>query len=105
MDSEVYSLAIECLSTTGQTVKGVTRVVLVNERGQRVLDSLVRPVELPGEEKYVAKAGIKVQLLELAKARGPAIGDVTAAINYIIRDKKLVAYHLPLKMADLGMLG
>ena len=63
------------------------------------------PRELPAEEKYIAKDGIKAQLLKLAKARGPKSAEIIEAINYIIRDKKLVGYHLPMKMADFGMIG
>jgi hypothetical protein len=34
-------------------------MVLVNEHGHRVIDTLVCPRELPENEKYVAKDGIK----------------------------------------------
>lgn len=60
LDSSAYSLAVETVATTGTTIRGITRIVLVNDNGSRVIDTLVCPKELPENEKYVAKDGIKL---------------------------------------------
>lgn len=105
MDSSAYSIAIETVATTGLTYKAVTRVVLLNDKGQRTLDTLVCPVKLKEPEKYVLKDGLKSQLFKLAQTRGPSITEVIKVMNHIIKDKKLVGYHLPMKLADIGIIG
>jgi hypothetical protein len=60
LDSSAYSLSVENIATTGTTIRGITRIVLVNENGSRVIDTLVCPKDLPEGEKYVAKDGIKL---------------------------------------------
>lgn len=70
-----------------------------------MIDTLVCPRDLPDNEKYVAKDGIKSQLLKFGKSRGPKLTEVLEVINFIIQDKKLVGYHLPMKLSDIGMIG
>ena len=40
---EAFSLAVECISTTNSQKKIVSRIVLVSDSGQRILDTLVAP--------------------------------------------------------------
>jgi len=78
----------------------VFRVVLVNERGERVLDTLVKP-----QFKDIAmKGGLRQDLHRIAKAKGESIETVRARVLDLIKGKKVVGYHLPQKLADFGIL-
>lgn len=87
-------LSFSCETHTapnGHQSKNIARVVIVNERGERVLDTFIKP-QL---DEIVVKTGIKSQLYKLSKLRGEPIEVVRERVFEIIRGKKLVGYHLP----------
>ena len=40
---------------------------------------------------------------KLAAEKGPKLYDVLQLVAFLIRGKKLMGYHLPMKLADIGM--
>jgi hypothetical protein len=93
-----YSLNIETLATTCAIKKGVPRITLVDDKGNRVLDTLVKP-ELLGEgEKHIVKEGLKCKIFELAQDQGAKLELVLEVIKFLIKGKPLISYHLPLKL-------
>lgn len=58
---EAISFSVET-HTAMHNSKNVARVVLVNERGERILDTLVAPQK----EEVALKAGLKSQLFKLS---------------------------------------
>ena len=95
---------IETLATSNPLKKGVPRVVLVDDQGNRVLDTLVKPQTLLQGEKYVVKEGLKTKLCQLATEKGPSLESVIQVIKFLVRDKPLCGYHLPMKLVDLGLM-
>ena len=95
---------IETLATSNPLKKGVPRIVLVDDQGNRVLDTLVKPEVLGAKEKYVIKEGLKTKLCQLATEKGPSLETVVKVIKFLVRDKPLCGYHLPIKLADLGLM-
>ena len=79
----------------------MARVVIVNEHGQRVLDTYIKPQQ----EDLAVKPGIKSQLFKFSKCRAETIEVVRERVTKIIRGKHLVGYHLPQKMTDFGLFG
>lgn len=80
--------------------KNVFRVTLVNEEGERVLDTLVAP-----QVKDVSvKGGTKQALLKYAELKAESYDSVKQRVLSLIQGKSLVAYHLAQKMSDLGLL-
>ena len=71
--------------------KNIARVVIVNELGQRVLDTYIKPQT----EDLSVKQGIKSQLFKFSKVRGETLDVVRERVFKIIKGKKLVGYHLP----------
>lgn len=65
-----------------------------------MFDTLVKP------ENHLAqvKAGLKQQLYDLSIQRGPTLKEVKDYVIYALKGKKLVGYHLPQKLADLGLI-
>jgi hypothetical protein len=80
--------------------KNVFRVVLVNEQGERVLDTLVAPQV----SDVACKGGTKTALLNYAQLKAEKLEVVRSRVIELVRGKSLVGYHLPQKMADLGLL-
>ena len=76
------------------------RVVLVNEQGERVLDTLVRPQF----EDLMLKPGLRRQIQDRAKLDGESIESVRKRVLSLVSGKKLVGYHLPQRLADFGIL-
>ena len=75
-------------------------MVLVNEKGERVLDTLIRPQY----QELSLKGGLRQDLNRIAKAKAESIDDVRARVLELIKGKKVVGYHLPQKLADFGIL-
>ena len=69
--SEVLGFSIETHTTPGGS-KNVARVVIVNEHGQRVLDTYIKPQF----SECHTKQGIKSSLFLLAKTKGEPIKDL-----------------------------
>lgn len=79
--------------------KNITRIVIVNERGERLLDTLVAP-----QEKNVpVKGGTKMALFKYSEARAESLEKVMKRVRQLVKGKFLVAYHLPMKVADLKL--
>ena len=78
----------------------MARVVLVSEKGERLLDTLVKPQT----EEVAIKSGIKTQLFKLSKEKGAPIEIVREYVVHLISGKQVIGYHLPQKMADFGLL-
>jgi hypothetical protein len=71
------------------------RVVLVNDRGEIVLDTMIR---VEDSMMVMVKPGKKTAILEDAKARGPAPDLVRRKVLELIAGKKLVGYGLKAKL-------
>ena len=97
-DAEVLGFSVET-HTTPQGQKNIARCVIVNEAGERVLDTFIKPQD----ENLAVKQGIKSQLFKFSKVRAETLEAVRERVFRIIRGKKLVGYHLPQKMADFGL--
>ena len=69
-------------------------MVIVNERGERVLDTFIKPQT----DELAVKSGVKNQLFKFSKMRAEELDVVRERVFKIIRGKKLVGYHLPQKM-------
>ena len=89
-DSDVLSLSIET-HTAAHNKKNVARVVIVNDKGQRVLDTLVKP-QLTD---IALKPGVKSQMYKLSEMRAEHVEVVRERVLGLIKGKKLVGYHLP----------
>lgn len=76
------------------------RVVLVNEKGQRVLDTLIKPQY----QDLALKGGMRQDLHRISKAKAETIDTVRERVLDLIKGKKVVGYHLPQKLADFGIL-
>lgn len=74
--------------------------MLVNEKCERVIDTLVAPQV----EDVACKGGMKQALLKYAELKAESYDTVKARIMNLVDGKSIVAYHLPQKMSDLGML-
>jgi len=72
--------------------------VVVNEAGECVIDTFIKPQR----DDLAVKPGIKSQLFKFSKCRAEPLGVVRDRILRIIKGKHLVGYHLPQKMADFG---
>ena len=102
-NNSAYSLALETCTSSCPYIKGINRVVLVDQVGRRVFDTLVKMQELPKGEKYMIKDGLKKNMVEFANDQAPELSLVVKVLNHLISDKVLVGYHLPLKLNDLGV--
>lgn len=96
---EAVSFSVETHSGLANA-RNIARVVLVNEQGERILDTLI----LPQIEDVALKAGLKNQLFKLSKEKGAPIEVVREYVSNIIKGKALIGYHLPQKMSDFGLL-
>ena len=103
LEDEAYSLSLESLQISDEKSKCIYRVVLVNQHGDRILDSLIKPT-LSEEVIMKNKDQLKRKLLSLALDVGPNIEDVKQVILHLIANKKLVGYHLIMKLTDLGLI-
>lgn len=66
LKSIAYSLNIETVACSNNQKKGVPRVCLVDDLGNRVIDTLVSPQPLADGEKYIVKEGLKQKIFDLA---------------------------------------
>lgn len=73
---------------------------MVNEKGQRVLDTLIKPQY----QDLALKGGLRHDLHRIAKAKAESIEIVRERVLDLIKGKKVVGYHLPQKLADFGIL-
>lgn len=75
------------------------RVVLLNEEGERVLDTLIKI-----EDTLVhVKQGLKQDLLNLSKAKGPELKSVQQKVVELMKGRTIVGYHIELKLNNLGI--
>ncbi len=78
----------------------IGRVVLVNEKGQRVLDTMIKPQH----QELNLKQGLRQTLNAIAEKKAEPIDKVRQRVLQLIKGKKVVGYHLPQKLADFGIL-
>lgn len=52
----------------------------------------------------VTKEGLKTQLMKLGEEKGPPLEILRELITDLIKDKKVVGYHLPMKLTDIGIM-
>jgi len=102
--SKILALACET-QTLGNPIatyngKNLFRVCLVNEQGERVLDTLVKPQVA----EVAVKGGTKQALMKYAELKAESYEAVRERVLKLIEGRSLVAYHLPQKMSDLGIL-
>ena len=95
----MLSLSLET-HTAAHNKKNIARVVIVNDKGQRVLDTLVKPQTT----EIALKPGVKTQMLKLSELRAEHVDVVRERVLSLIKGKKVVGYHLPQKIADLGLM-
>ena len=43
-------------------------------------------------------------MVELAMVKGPSLTQVQQALVHLMKDKKIAAYHLPVRLADVGIV-
>ena len=58
-NNSAYSLALETCTSSCPYIKGINRVVLVDQLGRRIIDTMVKMQELPKGEKYAIREGLK----------------------------------------------
>lgn len=73
----------------------------MNERGERVLDTLVKV----DDSMIAVKSGLRTHLKNLGKAKGPTLEKVRAKVLEMIRGRVVIGYHIYLKLTDLGVWG
>jgi hypothetical protein len=100
---KALSLGIEVYTTSNPRFKGIARVCLVDIEGNRVLDTFVAPIPLQDDESILIKDQQKLALLCYATYHGPTFAQVLSVVKQLIKNRHLVAYHLPLKLGDLGI--
>lgn len=62
-DTKIFALGVEQQPTSdAKFTKYLNRVVLINERGDRILDTLVKPIKQLDGCKIMAKNGIKTKI-------------------------------------------
>jgi hypothetical protein len=105
---EAYSLQVETVTSSTAIKRVITRVCLVTETGDRVLDTLVQPpshhLTEDGKCDLIFKEQIKTKLLQLAADCGPSITQVTKSLVKLMEGKKIVGYHLPIILKDVGIV-
>jgi hypothetical protein len=104
-ENTAFSLNIETLASSNPIKKGVPRLCLVDDKGNRVIDTLVQPTELAKGEKHIMKEGLKQKIFELAKESGPELELVLQAVKFLIKGKPLIGYHMPQILQNLGLMG
>lgn len=102
VDSKVFALGIEQQPTSDTRYKYLNRVVLINERGDRVLDTLVKPSKIVEGFRVTTKEGIKTKIFQLAADIAPSLETVAEIIANIVKDKPFVGYHQAAKLSDMG---
>ena len=107
---DAYSIHVETVTSHEAVKRVTTRVVCVADTGERVLDTLVSPPSAlvdpkTGLAKLKFKDQIKSKMVELANSKGPNITQVQRALVHIMKGKKIAAYHLPVRLADIGIVG
>lgn len=107
---EAYSLHVETVTSNTAWKRVITRVVLVTENGDRVLDTLVSPPTMlkdcstAAKQRLVFKDQVKTKMVALASEVGPQISDITKVLVKLLEGKKVVAYHLPIRLQDVGIV-
>ena len=100
VDCDYLAMSVETHTLTHDRLpnsKNIARVVIVNEDGERVLDTLVAP-----QTKDVAvKGGHRQAVFKFAEAKAETFETVREKVVQLIQGKKLVAYHLGMKCSDL----
>lgn len=95
----MLSLQIETYQRNDK-LKFPSRVVVKNELGERVLDTLVKADD-PELQIGLDKQSVKDYSVE----RGPTMEQVRTYLSEVFRGRSLVGYHIEMQLADLGMAG
>lgn len=74
---------------------------MVNERGERILDTLVQPQY--GLHEISVGKGLKETVVKFAEHRAEPLPKVIERIRRLVTGKKLIGYHLFTKLADLKL--
>ena len=105
---EAYSLHVETFASNTALKKITLRACLISDKGQRVIDTLISPpsccLSQSNKNRLVFKDPVKTKLVALAIAKGPQMSQVQTVFKYLMRDKKIVAYHIPIKLQDIGFI-
>lgn len=91
---------IETYCQEGNKQKGVSRVVLVNELGQRVLDTQIKIVN-PAISQRKQQGFL---LKQWAQDRAPEAQLVRRAILALSKGSKIVGYHVSQKLKEFQIL-
>lgn len=83
--------------------KGIARICLVDQDGRRVLDTFIKPIEIAEGDKIQVKDPQKMVLIDFARDHAPKLKEVVKVLRYLVEERDLVGYHLPLKLSDLGI--
>lgn len=76
------------------------RVVLKNDRGERVLDTLIKP---PVDGSAV-NLGKKTQAIyDLAMLKAPTLDVVQRYLTEMLSKRTVIGYHILMKLEDLGI--
>ena len=67
-----------------------TRICLVNDKGERVFDTIIKPVD----NMFQAKPGIKNEIMKFSKNNAPTIDEVQKKVLELIKGKILVGYSI-----------
>jgi DNA polymerase III epsilon subunit-like protein len=78
----------------------IYRVCIVNESGQRVFDTIVKPLD----NTVNIKAGLKTQIFKYAQMVAPTLEEVQKKILEITKGKDVVGYSIQNKFDALGLL-
>jgi hypothetical protein len=81
-------------------MKGVSRVVLVNMHGERVIDTYIKLYnEAPSTRK-----GQSMVIKQWASSKAPTIELVRKVVLNLIRGRRLVGYHVIQKLREFKIL-
>lgn len=78
----------------------ICRVVILNDKGLRVLDTLIST----GTVLIHVKPGVKSQLFKIANLKGPSLDEVKKKVLEIIKGRKVAGYLVLVKLEDLGIV-
>ncbi len=74
-------------------------MVVKNDRGERVLDTLVK-----ADDPHLSIGSKNRQVYLFSLQRAPTFPQVQSYLREILKDRKIVGYHTEMKMEDLGLL-
>jgi hypothetical protein len=93
------SIQIETYQRTDKS-KFPSRVVIKNERGERVLDTVTK-----ADDPRLEIGSDRQSLKEYSIERAPTLEQVRELLTTLFRGRSLVGYHIEMQLTDLGMQG